>query len=118
MKRSFWLFAILIHTYLIATAQTFAIHGKVIDQNTRQGIPYANVYIEGDTNTGTATDSIGRFQINNAKPGIHRLVVSCIGYKDKLTSEYMVSARTPFIEVELEEDAQMLGENDPIPTSQ
>ena len=68
------------------------------------------MYIEGNIQTGTATDSIGRFQINNAKPGIHRLVVSCIGYKDKLTSEYMVSARTPFIEVELEEDAQMLGE--------
>ena len=110
MKKSFWLFAILIHTCLIASAQTFAIHGKVIDQKTRQGIPYANVYIEGNIQTGTATDSIGRFQIDNAKPGIHRLVVSCIGYKDKLTSEYMVSARTPFIEVELEEDAQMLGE--------
>ena len=110
MRKSFWLFAILIHTCLIASAQTFAIHGKVIDQKTRQGIPYANVYIEGIIQTGTATDSIGRFQINNAKPGIHRLVVSCIGYKDKLTSEYMVSARTPFIEVELEEDAQMLGE--------
>ena len=110
MKRTFWLFAILIHTCLIASAQTFAIHGKVIDQKTRQGIPYANVYIEGNIQTGTATDSIGRFQIDNAKPGIHRLVVSCIGYKDKLTSEYMVSARTPFIEVELEEDAQMLGE--------
>ena len=110
MKKSFWFFAILIHTCLIASAQTFAIHGKVIDQKTRQGIPYANVYIEGIIQTGTATDSIGRFQIDNAKPGIHRLVVSCIGYKDKLTSEYMVSARTPFIEVELEEDAQMLGE--------
>ena len=110
MKRTFWLFAILIHTCLIASAQTFAIHGKVIDQKTRQGIPYANVYIEGNIQTGTATDSIGRFQIDNSKPGIHRLVVSCIGYKDKLTSEYMVSARTPFIEVELEEDAQLLGE--------
>ena len=110
MKRTFWLFAILIHTCLIASAQTFTIHGKVIDQKTRQGIPYANVYIEGNIPTGTATDSIGRFQIDNAKPGIHRLVVSCIGYKSKLTSEYMVSARTPFIEVELEEDAQMLGE--------
>lgn len=110
MKKSFWFFAILIHTCLIASAQTFTIHGKVIDQKTRQGIPYANVYIEGNIQTGTATDSIGRFQIDNAKPGIHRLVVSCIGYKDKLTSEYMVSARTPFIEVELEEDAQLLGE--------
>ena len=110
MKRTFWLFAILIHTCLIASAQTFAIHGKVIDQKTRQGIPYANVYIEGNIQTGTATDSIGQFKINHAKPGIHQLVVSCIGYKSKLTSEYMVSARTPFIEVELEEDAQMLGE--------
>ncbi len=110
MKKSFWFFAILIHTCLIASAQTFTIHGKVIDQKTRQGIPYANVYIEGNIPTGTATDSIGWFQIDNAKPGIHRLVVSCIGYKSKLTSEYMVSARTPFIEVELEEDAQMLGE--------
>ena len=110
MRKSFWLFAILTHTCLIASAQTFAIHGKVIDQKNRQGIPYANVYIEGNIQTGTATDSIGRFQIDNAKPGIHRLVVSCIGYKSKLTSEYMVSARTPFIEVELEEDAQILGE--------
>ena len=77
---------------------------------TRQGIPYANVYIEGDTQTGTGTDSIGRFTLPNAKPGIHRLVVSCIGYLPKLTPEYMVSARTPFIEVELEEDKQMLDE--------
>ena len=94
----------------MVTAQTFSIRGKVIDRMTRQGIPYANVYIEGDTQTGTATDSIGRFTLPNAKPGIHRLVVSCIGYLPKLTPEYMVSARTPFIEVELEEDKQMLDE--------
>ena len=66
MRKSFWLFAILTHTCLIASAQTFAIHGKVIDQKNRQGIPYANVYIEGNIQTGTATDSIGRFQIDNA----------------------------------------------------
>ena len=109
MKRFLLLYASII-ICISAKAQTFPVHGKVIDQKTRQGVPYANVYIEGDVTTGTATDSIGRFQISNAKPGIHRLVVSCIGYKEKLTSEYMVSARTPFIEVELEEDAQMLGE--------
>ena len=110
MKRIFLLLAILTQICLTASAQTFSIHGKVIDQKTRQGVPFANVHIEGNTHTGIATDSVGRFRIDHAKPGIHRLVVSCIGYKDKLTSEYMVSARTPFIEVELEADAQMLGE--------
>ena len=110
MKRIFLLLSILTSACCMVTAQTFSINGKVIDRNTRQGIPYANVYIEGDTQTGTATDSIGRFTLPNAQPGIHRLVVSCIGYLAKLTPEYMVSARTPFIEVELEEAKQMLGE--------
>lgn len=95
---------------LHAQNQTFSIHGKVIDRNSRQGIPFANVHIEGDVHTGTATDSTGVFRITNAKPGIHRLVISYIGYKSKVTPEYMVSARTPFIEVELEEDLQLLGE--------
>ena len=110
MKRFFFLCSITIGCYLTSLAQTFPIHGKVIDQNSRQGIPFANVHIEGDVNTGTATDSTGHFRIANAKPGIHRLVVSFIGYKSKVTPEYMVSARTPFIEVELEEDLQQLGE--------
>ena len=95
---------------LHAQNQTFSIHGKVIDRNSRQGIPFANVHIEGDVHTGTATDSTGVFRITNAKPGIHRLVISYIGYRSKVTPEYMVSARTPFIEVELEEDLQLLGE--------
>ena len=110
MKRLFLLLSILTGACCMVTAQTFSIRGKVIDRMTRQGIPYANVYIEGDTQTGTATDSIGRFTLPNAQPGIHRLVVSCIGYLPRLTPEYMVSARTPFIEVELEEDKQMLDE--------
>ena len=112
MRKIALLYGLAMFIYSIATAQTqtFPIHGKVIDRNTRQGIPFANVHIEGDTNTGTATDTTGVFRITNAKPGIHRLVVSYVGYKSKITPEYMVSARTPFIEVELEEDPKMLGE--------
>lgn len=91
----FW--GIILCFCLPITAQTFSRNGKVIDRKTRQGIPYANVYIEGNTSTGTVTDSIGRFRITNAKPGIHRLVVSCIGYKERLTPEYMVSARTTYL---------------------
>ena len=39
------------------------------------------------------------------RPGIWRLTVSSVGYKSCTTPEYRVSAATPFIEVELEEDA-------------
>lgn len=100
----------------VAQSHTFSIKGQVIDRYTRQGIVYANVYIEGHTETGTATDSTGHFLIDKALPGIHRLVVSCIGYKPKFTTEYMVSARTPFIEVELEEDPNILNEITVIPS--
>lgn len=100
----------------VAQSHTFSIKGQVIDRYTRQGIAYANVYIEGHTETGTATDSTGHFLIDKALPGIHRLVVSCIGYKPKFTTEYMVSARTPFIEVELEEDPNILNEITVIPS--
>lgn len=57
---------------------------------------------------GASTDSLGRFRIERVKPGIWRLAVSSVGYKSLTTPEYMVSAATPFIEVELEEDAAQL----------
>lgn len=40
------------------------------------------------------------------KPGIYRLSASMLGYRSALTSEYIVSAGTPFIEIELEKEAQ------------
>lgn len=88
----------------------YVIRGKVIDRYTRQGIPYANVMVEGKAGVGAATDSTGVFLIPKVSPGICRLTVSCLGYKGVVSSEYIISAGTPFIEIELEEDSNALAE--------
>ena len=52
-----------------------------------------------------STDSTGRFVIERVRPGIQRFVASSVGYKGYVSPEFLVSAATPFVEIELEEDA-------------
>ena len=42
------------------------------------------------------TDSLGRFEILQVKPGIYSLTASFIGYRTVVTPEYQVSARDAF----------------------
>ena len=90
---------------LRAQSNTYPVSGRVIDRLSREPIPYAAVVLAGQERTGVSTDSRGGFRLEHVKPGIWRLTVSSVGYKSQTTPEYMVSAATPFIEVELDEDA-------------
>ncbi len=91
-----------------AAVPGYTLRGRVIDRMTRQGVAYAAVVVAGREQYGEATDSVGGFVLNNVPPGICRLSVSCVGYKTGLSPEVMVSARTPFMEIELEEQAGTL----------
>ena len=92
------------------SAQDFSVRGRVVDKFSRQPVPYANVSLYGCPGQGASTDSVGMFCIEHVPPGIHQLSVSCIGYKNLLSPEYMVSAKLPPVELELEEDASQLAE--------
>lgn len=96
-----------VHT-LSAAVESYPVRGRVIDRISRAGVPYASVVIAAQGNKGASTDSSGLFTINQVQPGIYRLSVSSLGYKTAVTPEYIVSAGTPFIEIELEEDANQL----------
>ena len=101
--------AVLVATpFAEARADGFSIRGKVIDRLTRQGIPYAAVVIYGQEEKGVATDSLGVFRIDDVQPGICRLQASSLGYREAITPEYAVSASTPFVEIELNEDSSQL----------
>ena len=91
-----------------AQGGTYSLGGRVIDRLTRRPVAYAAVVLAGQEQKGASTDSAGYFRIERVKPGIYALAASSVGYKSVITPEYMVSAATPLVEIELEEDATQL----------
>ena len=85
------------------SANAFDIRGRVISATSRQGIPYAAVAVKGNYTKGAATDSLGYFTIEKLPSGVARFEVSSLGYTPIITPEYLISAFTPPIEIELEE---------------
>ncbi|MGL5958878.1 MAG: TonB-dependent receptor [Phocaeicola sp.] len=107
---SILLFCLLGVITLHAQTVTYTIRGKVIDKQSRKAIPYINVVLEKNKSIGASTDSLGIFEVKKVPPGISRFIASSIGYKPTITAEYIISSKTPFIEVEIEEDNQALDE--------
>lgn len=57
--------------------------GKIIDNSTKEGIPFASIGIKGK-NVGTVADEKGNFELNLLKsPEDDTLKISAIGYKTK-----------------------------------
>ncbi|MBN1684903.1 MAG: carboxypeptidase-like regulatory domain-containing protein [Gammaproteobacteria bacterium] len=78
----------------ISFAQTTGkIAGQVLDKNTREPLPGANVIIDG-TSMGAATDSEGRFFIINVQPGIYNVKASMIGYGSVMIQNIRVSVNS------------------------
>ncbi len=67
---------------ILLTQQNAAIEGHVYDAVSGQGLPYANVVVEG-TKLGAATDVNGYYSIINVPPGRYRVKASILGYKEK-----------------------------------
>lgn len=110
MKRFLSLVCLLFLFVAAAYSQGYTIKGRVIDRLSRQPIEYANVLVVGGNNNGVgaATDTDGNFVIEKVKPGICQLSVSYLGYKSVVTPDYIISATTPFIEIEMDEDSNTL----------
>lgn len=79
MSRGFC-FAILLLSALSAFGQTGSVSGRVIDSETNEGLPFANVFVN-NTTLGTATSVEGDFTIKNIPIGSTELVFSFVGYQ-------------------------------------
>lgn len=71
-----------------ANAQ-YQVTGKVTDQETGEGIPFANIYFQG-TNIGSTTDFEGNYRISFRSP-FDSLVASYVGYHSKVKGLQNVS---------------------------
>ena len=91
-----------------AQSDGFAVRGVVVDAISRRPVPFAVVTVYGDDAKRALADSLGLFSIVGVQPGMRRLAVSCIGYKDVISDEYVVSATLTPVVVEMREDASQL----------
>lgn len=108
--RVFLLLFVMVLLSTCVYSEDFKVRGRVIDKFSRQPVPNASVTVYGRTGQGASTDSAGVFCIEHVAPGICQLSVSCVGYKNALSPEYIVSAKLPPVEIELEENTSKLAE--------
>ncbi len=102
------LLILLFASHLSAQTTTFAVSGRVIDAASRQPVAGALVTFANADSTLAVTDTAGNFNIKHLKPGIISFQVEAPGYDLQITPEYLVSAVTPRINVELYESVIQL----------
>ncbi|WP_295791098.1 TonB-dependent receptor [Mucilaginibacter sp.] len=108
MKRFYIIIAILC-SFITAKAQiglggggsttVGKISGNVIDSLTKKPMDYASVglYRSGGKApiTGVITDEKGNFRLDNVKPGNYKVVITFIGYPDKVIDPVVTTAAKP-----------------------
>lgn len=89
MQRSFshnwltiYLFLLMVFAQALFAQGSVTLRGKVYDENTKEGLPGANVEVKGAA-IGASTDVDGLFIIYNVPAGQQTIEVTYIGYKPK-----------------------------------
>src|SRR5690606_26528864 len=83
------LFALLFGSLISVYAQNpGSISGKVIDQSTKETLPYVNIVVKDGANvvTGGITDDNGEFTINNLELKKYAVEVQFMGFKTHTTA--------------------------------
>lgn len=81
--------AFVLSLYNLSFAQSGKITGRVIDANTGETLPGANVVIDGTTR-GVQTDINGNYLLLNVPPGTYTIVVSYVGYSTQRVNDVIV----------------------------
>ncbi len=82
MKTALWAFAFFFSLHSLAGQDLFTISGYVRDKESGETLIGANVYLQADPATGTSANTYGFYSITLPE-GMHRLVISYLGYQDQ-----------------------------------
>ena len=86
------------------------IKGKVVDEKSKYGIPYANIaLIVNGKVQGTQTDFDGYFEIKPIQVGTYHLNVSFVGYNEKQIDSLVIdSQEVVHLNISLKEATELL----------
>jgi len=96
------LLIVLIYASVLHANTAGRIEGNVVDEETNEPIPNANVFIEG-TLLGAAADANGHFFIQDISPGSYRLTCSAIGFQKETSSITIRPRRTTKVTFRLQQ---------------
>ncbi len=98
---------------LVSTAygqMTQTITGRVVDTDTKVGLPAATVLIETLEGFGAMTDEQGYFELLEVPIGRHRISIEYVGYEPVTRDNVMVtSGKAVDLIIEMVESANMMG---------
>lgn len=107
-RYAFFAFSLLLFgAFQNLSAQRASVTGTVLNGVTKEPVPFANVYFNG-TSIGTASDSLGRFEIKNIPTEYRDLVASSIGFKPLSASLKLLPNKIIVVEFLMTPDAAML----------
>ncbi len=98
---------------VILFGQSGALQGKVIDKETREPIPFANIVLEnrGSQVGGATSDFDGNYQIKPINPGQYDLKATYVGYKSVMIQGMLIGGdQIRFYDIELTATAETLTE--------
>jgi outer membrane receptor protein involved in Fe transport len=102
---------IILFTGFYMYAQQGSLQGKVIDKDTKEPIPFANIIVEnkGSQVAGSSSDFDGKYSIKPLPPGKMDVKATFVGYKTKLIQGVTIGAdRIRFLDIELEATTETL----------
>jgi hypothetical protein len=96
---------------LLVFSQTGSIQGKILDIETKEPIPFANVAVfsGGSLLTGATSDFDGRYAVRSLTPGNYSVRASFVGYQTKEIANLVVRAdQITFEDIELKATTETL----------
>jgi len=111
LKKLLILVVPMIFSTFFALAQDGALKGKIVDKETGEPVPFANIIAErgGKLAGGATTDFDGYYTIKPLPPGLYDLKVSFVGYKSlKMTGVIVTPDAITFLDLKMASAAEEL----------
>src|SRR5690242_16535352 len=90
----FFIAAILLFSSYLAAQSKNSLEGKIIDSLSKIPVEYATITLTaantGKVVNGAITDSLGSFKLDNIAPGLYKLSLESIGYKQKFLNSIRI----------------------------
>jgi len=113
LKNLLLTFGLIFATSVVMLAQDGALKGKVLDKDTKEPIPFANIILEnkGSQVGGATSDFDGNYMIKPITPGKYDLKATFVGYQTVLIQGIIIGGdQIRFYDVELTSTSETLGE--------